>query len=257
VIVLENQEYEAIIGSPEAPFMNEMARRYGFATQFYGTTHPSVPNYLAMIGGATFGITTNCYTCHVDEENLVDQLETANISWRAYMESVPSRCYKGPETYEYSKGHNPFAYFDSIMNDPARCAKIQPLGALKHRIRTGHKLPRFVWISPNRYHNMHNYGVRSGDRWLAHIVPKLLEALGRNSVIFITFDEGTTNDGCCAYAAGGHSVLITVGPSAARGAFDPAIDHYSLLRLIEDAWGLPRLNLAADPQTPSMDGMLR
>src|SRR5438034_3599853 len=74
-IVMENHEYSSIIGSSSAPYTNSLAQQYGLATNFYGTRHPSLPNYLAMIGGDTFGITSDCTSCFVNATNLVDQLE--------------------------------------------------------------------------------------------------------------------------------------------------------------------------------------
>src|SRR5262245_46342207 len=74
-IVLENHEASSIIGSSSAPYINSLAQKYGLATNYYGIRHPSLPNYLALIGGDTFGITSDCRTCFVNAPNLVDQLE--------------------------------------------------------------------------------------------------------------------------------------------------------------------------------------
>src|SRR6202035_1704229 len=90
VIVMENAEYGEVIGNPAAPYVNALARRYGLATQSYAITHPSLPNYLALTGGSTQGITSDCTGCHVSAVNIVDQLERAGISWGAFLEDVPS-----------------------------------------------------------------------------------------------------------------------------------------------------------------------
>src|SRR5437867_4229914 len=60
IIVMENKEYKKIIGSPSAPYINRLAQQYGLATNYYAITHPSLPNYLALTGGSTFGVTSNC-----------------------------------------------------------------------------------------------------------------------------------------------------------------------------------------------------
>src|SRR5689334_16873816 len=57
-IVMENHELGRVIGSPDAPFINRLARRYGLATQSFGMRHPSLPNYLALTSGSTHGITS-------------------------------------------------------------------------------------------------------------------------------------------------------------------------------------------------------
>ena len=126
VIALENKEYEQVIGSDRTPYINSLAKQHGLATSFYGIRHPSLPNYLAMIGGDTFGIESNCTDCFVDAPNLVDQLESAGKSWKGYMEGMPSPCFVGDHMPLYRQKHNPFIYFDSIRLNPARCQKIVP-----------------------------------------------------------------------------------------------------------------------------------
>ncbi len=93
VIVMENEEYASIIGSPQAPYINRLAKRYALAGASYATSHPSLPNYLAMTGGSSFGISSDCTTCTVKASSLVDQLELARLSWRAYMEDLPHPCF--------------------------------------------------------------------------------------------------------------------------------------------------------------------
>src|SRR6266487_2864346 len=80
-IVLENHEASSIIGSSSAPYINSLAQKYGLATNFYGTRHPSLPNYLALIGGDTFGVSSDCTTCFINAPNLADQIEHAGKSW--------------------------------------------------------------------------------------------------------------------------------------------------------------------------------
>src|SRR5215208_3459097 len=70
-IVMENKEYSSIIGSSSAPYTNSLAQQYGLATNYYGIRHPSLPDYLAMTGGSTFGITSDCTTCFVNATNIV------------------------------------------------------------------------------------------------------------------------------------------------------------------------------------------
>jgi phosphatidylinositol-3-phosphatase len=90
VIVMENHEYGDIVGSSSAPYINSLARRYALATGANAITHPSLPNYLALTGGSTFGIDSDCTECKVIATSIVDQLEHARLSWRAYMEDLPA-----------------------------------------------------------------------------------------------------------------------------------------------------------------------
>jgi len=81
VVVEENREYPEVIGNPSAPYVNSLASQYGLATQAYATTHPSLPNYLELIAGTTFGITDDCTACSVEGTTLVDQLQASGLDW--------------------------------------------------------------------------------------------------------------------------------------------------------------------------------
>lgn len=253
IIMMENKDFGQIIGNRAAPYMNKLARRAGLATQFYAVTMPSLPNYMALTSGEEI-FSGNCNNCSTPATNIVDQMEAADISWKAYLQSVPSRCYNGPDTYRrYAKRHNPFIYYDNIRNDPERCNRLVGFRALRQDLEK--RLPRYVWITPNLCNDMHDCSIRTGDKFLERWVPRILQKLGANGVLFITFDEGQTPAGCCTYADGGHIVTIVAGEGAKPGGFASDINHYSVLRAIEDGWGLPRLGKAAAPETPSMDGM--
>ncbi|HYB28693.1 MAG TPA: alkaline phosphatase family protein [Solirubrobacteraceae bacterium] len=256
VIVMENEEYGDVIGSPSAPFLNSLARRYAVATGMYAITHPSLPNYLALTGGSTFGIDSDCTGCSVGATSIVDQLEAAHLSWRAYMEDLPHVCFTGASAGEYAKKHDPFAYYTRIVSNPSRCANIVPITRLSADERRG-TLPRFIWITPNLCHDMHDCSVSTGDRYLAGLVPPLLRSLGRGGLLFITWDEGLSDDGCCRLASGGHIVTIVAGPGARpRSRLATPTDHYSVLQTIEDLLGLKRLRGAACACTPSLEPLL-
>jgi phosphatidylinositol-3-phosphatase len=256
VVVMENREYEAIFGDPDAPYINSLIAQGALATRYYGIRHPSLPNYLALMGGSTFGIASDCTGCHVDGPSLVDQLEAAGISWKGYMEEMPSPCFKGSSSGRYAKKHDPFMYFDGIGGDPSRCRRVVPLSELAHDLSTG-SLPRFAWITPDLCHDMHDCDVRTGDAWLSGTLPPVIRALGPDGVLFVTFDEGTTGAGCCRFARGGHIVTIAVGSAVRAGARSARpYDHYSMLKTIEQAWGLPPLKRAACPCTNAMTDLL-
>jgi hypothetical protein len=256
VILMENEEFGDVVGSRDAPYINSLARVYAVAHSMFAITHPSLPNYLALTGGSTFGIDSDCTDCSVNATSIVDQLERAGLSWRAYMEDLPHPCFTGADAGDYAKKHDPFAYYTRITNNPARCNRIVPLPQLAADERSG-TLPRYVWITPNLCHDMHDCDVATGDRFLSKLIPPLLRALGPRGVLFITWDEGSSDDGCCRLASGGHVVTIAAGGLARPGArlATPA-DHYSLLQTIEDVLGLPRLRGAACPCTPSLAPLL-
>jgi hypothetical protein len=256
VIVMENEEYRDVIGSAAAPYLNRLARRSALALHMYAIAHPSLPNYLALTGGSTFGISSDCTSCSVNATGLVDQLERGGQSWKAYMEGLPHRCGGGVDTGLYAKKHDPFAYYTRVTTNPAWCQGIVPLTELSADERS-RRLPRFVWITPNLCHDMHDCSPATGDRFLSRLVPPLLAALGRRGLLILTWDEGSTDDGCCRLASGGHVATLLAGGLARRGArLGKAVDHYSTLQAIEDLFGLPRLRGAACPCTPTLAPLL-
>ncbi len=241
---MENKEYGSVIGSSDAPYENGLAKRFGLSTGSYAVAHPSLPNYLALLGGSTFGITSDCTSCTVHARNLIDQLDGAGISWKAYMEGLPSPCYQGPSAGDYAKKHDPFLYFDDIAGDGDRCSHVVPLTQLTVDLARG-ALPRFAWITPDLCHDTHDCGVATGDRFLAGLVPSLQRAMGPDGLVFLTWDEGVTDAGCCGSPGGGHIATIVVGSAVRAGArLAGPFSHYSILRTIEAVWGLPPLRQA-------------
>jgi len=249
VIVMENKSCSAVIGSRDAPYLNRLARRAAFAARSFALTEPSLPNYLGLTGGSTFGITTDCTRCRVRATNLVDQLERARISWKAYMEGMPAPCYRGAQAGLYVKRHNPFAYYVDVASSASRCRRVVPFTQLRSDLAR-RALPRFAWITPNLCHDMHSCPVRDGDRFLAGLVPALERAVGPRGAILVTWDEGS--------GFGRQIPTIVAGPAARAGARSSvAYDHYSLLRTIEDAFGLSHLRGAARPSTRPLTALLR
>src|SRR5262245_1386959 len=232
IIVLENKSYDQVAGSRNASYLNTLARQYGLATNYYAIRHPSLPNYLALIGGDTFGISSDCTDCFVNQPNLVDQLEGAGKSWKGYMESMPSACFVGDAAPLYRQKHNPFIYFDDVRNDAARCNKIVPFTQFAADI-AANAVPDFVWITPNMCNDAHDCPISTSDAWLKTWVPQILAspAWKDQGALFITFDEGETGDGrCCTHAEGGRIITLVISPLGKPSfSSDVAYDHYSLL----------------------------
>jgi phosphatidylinositol-3-phosphatase len=249
-IVMENEESTSIVGNPEAPYANTLIRRYGLATQSFATRHPSLPNYLALTSGSTQGTTSDCTECQVNAPNIVDQLESAHISWKAYMEDMPAPCFKGAGAGGYAKKHAPFIYYEDVASSARRCGKIVGFGALATDLRNG-SLPTYAWISPNLCDDGHDCGVSGGDRFLTRAVPPLLRELGPHGFLTITWDEGSSNNGCCGGVAhGGHITTILAGPDVRHDSRESEpVDDYGVLGTIEEALGLPPLGGAADPRS--------
>jgi hypothetical protein len=241
VVVLENKEYGEVVGSSSAPTFAALARRYGLLTNYRGVAHPSLPNYLALVSGSTNGITSDCTSCQVDARNLADTLAQAGKTWKTYAEGLPSPGYTGASAGRYAKKHDPFAYFRDVAERPGRLRLIVPLSTF-HADLAARRLPNFALVVPDLCHDMHDCPVASGDAWLASFLKPLLgsSALG-NGVVFVVFDEGTSDTG-----GGGHVPALALG-SAVRPAsrVSTPLDHYSVLRTIEQSWHLPLLGHSA------------
>jgi len=257
IVVMENREYGEVIGSPQAPYVNALARSGGLAMSSFGIRHPSLPNYLALTGGSTFGIETTCTDCHVLGRSIVDQLERARIAWKAYLEDMPTPCFAGASAGGYAKRHNPFMYYDRVAGDPRRCTKLVPLTELAADLQAG-ALPTFAWITPNLCNDTHDCDVATGDRFLSRLVPPILRRLGPHGFLVLTWDEGTSASGCCGGVAGGHVATLVAGPGVRRGARERrAVDHYGVLRTVERALGLAPLGAAADPRHGGLARLLK
>ena len=261
IVVFENEEFGSVVGNSKMPYFNKLARSYTLLTQYYAVTHPSLPNYIAMIGGDTLGITFDCTSCRVvpdDTQSLPDLVEASGRTWKTYQEDMPSPCYSGAEYRKYGMKHNPFIYFMPIRLDAQRCNRsIVPLTQLSLDIAAG-AFPNFIFVTPNMCNDAHDCDVRTADTWLEGFMNRLMPPLDQSDqpyLIVLTWDEGQGNHSCCGLPAqaGGRIATILVSPQAKSGFQDSTpYTHYSLLKTIAAAWGLPYLKHAADPQTSIM-----
>ena len=247
VIAMENRSQRGVIGNPVASYINNLASTYTYLDNYSAVAHPSLPNYLALTGGDTFGITSDCTRCYIGARSLADLLPAAGISGTAYMEDMPKPCFSGSRG-SYAQKHNPFIYFNDVRTNPGRCGSIVPFSQLGVDLAANH-LPGYMWITPNMCNDMHDCDVGTGDRWLSVNVPRLLGSPAftqQNSLLAVVWDE---DDG----SADNRVPLILAGPAVKRGYVSHTVaNHYSLLRTIEAAWGLPALtanDTAAQPLT--------
>ena len=238
LIVMENHTFEqAMRGS----FTASLASRYGVADNYHAISHPSVPNYLALTSGQTWGIRDDSYHLLPAGADLGSQLTSGGVKWRAYMEGLTSQgCIDSPLPYD--PGHNPFAFYGG------RCpSNVVPLTSLAADIAAG--TPRFAWITPDRCHDTHDCEVSVGDDWLRRQVGEITasNAWRDHAVLFITWDE---DDG----SADNRVLTLVIGPGVRHKTSSRMYSHYALLATIEDLLGVGRLANAA--QAPAMDDLL-
>jgi hypothetical protein len=240
LVVFENHEAASIAGNPAAPTFNSLARRYATMTNYTAVAHPSLPNYLALVSGSTHGISSDCTDCVVVARNLADTLAAVGKTWKTYAEDLPYAGFAGGSSGRYAKKHDPFLYFRDVADSRARRNRVVPFPQLARDL-AARRLPDFSLVIPNLCDDMHDCSVSTGDAWLkAHVAPLLRSHELRGGVVFVVFDEGTSDAG-----GGGHVEALALGPTVRHGStFSKATNHYGLLRTVEDAWGLPRLALS-------------
>jgi phosphatidylinositol-3-phosphatase len=241
LVVFENHEASSIAGNLDAPTFNRLARRYATLTDYTAVAHPSLPNYLALVSGSTHGISSDCTDCVVRARSLADTLAAAGKTWKTYAEDLPSPGFTGGSSGRYAKKHDPFLYFRDVADSRARRDRVVPFPQLGRDL-AAHRLPDFSLVIPNLCDDMHDCSVATGDAWLkAHVVPLLHSPQLQGGVVFVVFDEGTSDTG-----GGGRVAALALGPTVRPGArFMRATNHYGLLRTIEDAWRLPRLGFSS------------
>lgn len=233
VVVLENKNRHSVIGSSKAPYLNALAKRGANMSQSYGVTHPSQGNYVALFSGSQHGVTNDdCPMKLGAKANLARQLTDAGLTFTGYSESLPSAGYTGCKSGKYRRKHNPWVDFSTTT-----VAQNQPLTTMPTDYA---KLPTVSFITPNMCHDMHDCSVKTGDAWLK----KNLDGYARwakthNSLLVVTFDEnagGTVNQ----------ITTLLVGEQVRLGTYGEWMNHYTLLRTIEDAYGLPPIGHAAN-----------
>ena len=241
LIVLENQYLQDVIGNPRMPVINALAKNNVLLANYSPIAHPSLPNYLALVSGSTQNITSDCTDCFVNTPNLADEIEASGRTWKAYMEDMPSPCFVGNKK-PYVQMFDPFIYFDSIRLNPVRCGRsIVPLPQLNKDL-SANQLPNFVYIAPNLCNSGHDCPPETSDKWIGNIVTELTAstALGKNSLIVITYDEGVEKD--TLTKTRGEVTTLLISPQARPGFVDTnRYTHFGLLKTFLKAWNLPDL----------------
>jgi phospholipase C len=304
VIMMENTSYSDLLSpsNPYTRYIQFLARHDGLATNYFGVTHTSLPNYIAATSGQTWGSNNDddAQAPYFNHYNLVDELEAAHVSWKAYMQSLP---FPG-DTVDvsanglYVRKHDPFLLYPDVYTNPARARHVVPLSQLQTDLQTG-RVPQFAWITPNVCDDMHGGAkpcpyppspsspqqatlYKDGNAFLQKWVGLITNsrAWTGHSAIFITWDEGSYADtppfqplddrggpdspvlpatpanpstggggdlaGGTVYG-GGHVPMIVVARGILGHRTDAVrADHYSLLRTIEENFGLPLLGDAGD-----------
>jgi phosphatidylinositol-3-phosphatase len=258
VVMLENRE-DAKLNASNAPYLTGLKDEARYFSSYYSPAHPSFANYLAVVGGSTFGFKKGKITPGmIAGDNIWSQLTSAGVSWGVFEEFMPSACFAksskvvtSPTKDKYGIGHNPGVVFRSVYTSSA-CQKVQPLAAMPST------LPALSFVTPGYCNDMHGVSnttfptdcqksnadalIRRGDSWLEDHVESWR---ARGAIVVVTFDEGNSS----VSGTGGHIYTIEVGAGVDASVDATRYDHYSLLAGLEDRFGVPRI-LNAVTATP-------
>jgi acid phosphatase len=218
----------------QALFINKLASRGALLTNMHGETHPSQPNYLAMFSGSTQGITNDAPPkTQLAGPSLGGELLSHGFTFKGYSEDLPAVGSLANSNGLYNRGHNPWSDFADVPSSDN-----VPFSAFP---RDFNALPTVSFVVPNRAHDMHSGSIRQADRWLQDNLGGYAKwARTHNSLLIVTFDESQPTN------ATNRIVTVVDGAGIRPGPSDQRIDHYTLLRTIEDMYALPALGRAAD-----------
>lgn len=209
----------------QMPYLNGLANTYGNATNYYGIGHFSADNYIAMTSGTT--------CCFDDSFQNLSSTPSIFSQLGSQAQTLAEQGGGG-----YAQRHDPGAYygFSSLGYTDGQSVNL-----------TGKK---FTFVVPGLCDDMHDCGPSTGDAWLSRNVPKF--QANPNTAIFITFDEGTGGGQGPTSPPNNHVPMIVVSPDTSHMSDGTQFNHYSLLRTVEDIFGLPCLGNACS--APSMVG---
>jgi acid phosphatase len=232
VVVMENHSYSEVIGDPQAPYINALAREGALFTQSRAVSHPSEPNYLALFSGSTQGVTSDNCPETFGAANLASELIAAHRTFQGYAESLPPQGGLVCSSGEYARKHVPWVDFTNVPSSATRSFTSFPAGNYG-------RLPDVSFVIPNLCDDMHDCPVATGDSWLKRDLGGYVTWAQQNdSLLILTWDE---NDG----SSGNQITTIFAGQMVRAGRSAMPITHYNVLRTIETLYGLPPDGYAA------------
>lgn len=289
VVMLENLSYKRVVGNANAPYETSLASNCGVAPTYFGATHTSAANYLAMSAGEFPSASPpgcgSVKACADSSNNIYHQLSTAGLTWGGFMEAMPSAC--DPQSSGvYKNGHDPIIFYTDITAAECQADDVgvsdltAQSGALWNDLQN-QALPSFSWITPSLSDDNEGAGTpaqneRAADTWLQKFLGTVQQSnsyQSGNTVVLVTYDEGTGADskvgedctnksldlpvtnGVSAHQDSCHVPLFVVYPYTPAGDSDATFfDHYSITKTVEDLFGQPYLAHAGDAQTSSLLG---
>lgn len=238
IVFLENHAQSKILGSPAAPYINKLLTTGALFNNSFGLTHPSQPNYIMFFSGANQGITNDDMPKKIPftTPNLASSLLAKGLTFTGYSEGLPSVGFNGEKSGSYVRRHAPWTNWqDSSQNNiPANLN--QPFSSFPTNYSS---LPTVSFVIPNLDNDMHDGTITDSDNWLKKNMDGYIQwANKNNSLVILTFDEDDKFHG-------NQIATIFSGQMVKQGQYNEKIDHYNVLRTVEDMYGLPYIGASA------------
>jgi hypothetical protein len=259
IVVLENEGTDQALADP---YIASLSRKAAWFSRYHAITHPSFPNYVAMVAGSTFGIDTDHRPAPLQGATIADRLEEKGLTWKSYAEDYPGGCYLGSgagagrltptaaPTELYARKHVPLLAFASIESNPARCARVVGAHQFMRDARAG-KLPNYSFYTPNMFNDGHDTSLEASAKWLQGFIRALdgTIAMHQRTLVVITWDEGAGRDN--------RVLTLLLGTVVNPGKYPTPATHYSLLRTIEDNFGLSTVGAGDKRASPFPESVWR
>lgn len=234
IVVLENEDASRAL---REPFLSQLASRGALLRNYRAITHPSQPNYVALVAGSTYGVDTD-RNVNLRASHIGDLLDARHLAWKTYVENYPGGCFLGKRAGRYVRKHVPFLSFDDVSSNAARCAAhVVDAPQFDDDIARA-SLPQYAMYVPNLNDDGHDTSVATADAWLRRRFGPLLDdpRFTDGTLLVVTFDEGRNSGPNIVYCA-------LYGAGIRTGAVSEVhYDHYALLRTIEEILHLGTLN---------------
>ena len=243
IVVMENEGTSQALADPR---IASLAKEAAWLSNYHALAHPSLPNYLALVAGTTFGVTRDHVETPLKVESIVDRLEEKGLTWKSYAEDFPGGCFLRSEagsvrltpratpTALYAKRHVPLLNFASVQTNSRRCSRVVNADQFLADAR-GNRLPNYSFYSPNLVDDGHDAPLSTASAWLQRFVHEFkgTTAARRRTLLVVVWDEGGGKD---------NGVLAMLFGDVVKPArYSTALTHYSVLRTIEENFGLAPL----------------
>jgi len=239
-IILDNADYDDAANNEDLQYLHE---HYGILlTNYYAVESNSQANYIAMLGGDTFGLNEERFvSLPSNVSSVVESLESGRVLWAQYAEDQPFTAYDGweypAEDPVYSRAKNPFVAFDSIMESPKRYFNLRSLSRLQHDLED-HRFPQWVFIRPNLEHDGTNSDLATAAKWVRDFLTPFLDNKSTNHrhLYHVTFARTSSNTG------DNHVYSLLLGDVKGQGTTDDNYyDHYSIAASAQANYDLPSM----------------